>query len=408
MTDPTATVHNPIRSTVEAVSHDEKLATLGRLIAQVTHELNGPLSTARLIAEALDLEPIPYGAMELVHSLRKELEHAETIVRDLLLFVHRGPTALVELDAADTIKDVITGCGRRLAASGVTVELDLAEPLPLLRADPHGIRRVVANLVRNALHALAEVDGDRRLAIRARAEATNKSQSLIIEVQDSGPGIPAESLPHIFEPFFTTKPLGEGTGLGLTIVKEIVTNHGGTVEALRTADHGTLFRIRLPALSAPEINAKPSERSQPAPPPDTPPAHATKQISRPSAPRQLRVLIIDDEPELQRALRRILEHLGCSVTMALDGETGVRCAREQTFDLVLCDVRIPGLHGPELLEELRIHAPRAAESIVFMTGDTITRTIRDFIQSTGRPSLTKPFGRDQLQKLLASVPTGDS
>lgn len=407
MTDPNSTLWHPTRSTNEPAPHDERLATLGRLIAQVTHELNGPLTTARLIVETLDLEPIPYASMELVQSLRRELEHAETIVRDLLLFVHPGPAELVELDAAATIRDVLSSFGRRLTAAGVTVQLDLDEPLPTLRADPHGLRRVITNLVQNALHALTEVEGDRRVTIRAYTDAADEARSLVIEVQDSGPGIPANALSRIFEPFFTTKPLGEGTGLGLSIVKEMIARHGGTVEALPAAERGTLFRIRLPVLAA-EANEKHSHQGRPAAPPVTSATGApTPDQGRPT-PRLLRILIIDDEPELQRALQRILEHLGCAVTTALDGATGVQYAREQEFDLVLCDVRIPGLSGPELLDELRRQAPRAAESIVFMTGDTVTRGIRDFIRSTGRPSLTKPFGRDQLLKILASVQVGDS
>lgn len=402
MTDPRATLHNPTRPNAAPAPHDERLATLGRLVAQVTHELNSPLTTARLIAETLDLEPIPYPAMELVQTLRRELEHAENIVRDLLIFVHPGPVAFDELDPAETIRDALGYFERRLAAAAFALHLELDEPLPPLRGDRHALRRVITNLIQNALHALAEVDGDRRLTIRAHADTAHEPRSVVIEVEDSGPGIPAEALPRIFEPFFTTKPLGEGTGLGLSIVRELVAKHGGTVEALPAAVRGTIFRIRLPALPAAETNGKHAGPAQPA----AAPAAPAPPASRRTEPRQLRVLIIDDEPELQRALQRILEHLGCSVTSALDGTTGIRYAREHDFDLVLCDVRIPGLSGPEFLDELRRQAPAAADAIVFMTGDTITRRIRDFIQSTGRPSLTKPFGRDQLRKLLAAVEAG--
>lgn len=403
-------------ATAEPLLHAEKLAALGRFIAQVTHELNNPLTTARLLTEALDLEPLPFGAMELVQALNRELEHATAIVRDLLLFVHRGPTNATRLAATDLIRGALAENERRLTATGVEVTLDLHEPLPPLNADPQALRRALANLVQNSVHALATLEDGRRLTIRARASGKN-TPTLLLEIEDNGPGIAPEVMPHLFEPFFTTKPMGEGTGLGLTIVKEIISTHGGTIEPHGTQGGGALFRIRLPALNPSKAaDERPATSRHDPKHPTAPAIHAMRDTTTTApattggtpgqASYRPHVLIIDDEPELQRALRRILEHLGCEVTMALDGETGLRHAREQNFDLVLCDVRIPGLHGAELLRQLRIQAPRAAESIVFMTGDTITRGIRDFIANTGRPSLTKPFGREQLQELLASTRTG--
>lgn len=416
-TDPIAPTAANTRTAAEPLLHAEKLAALGRLLAQVTHELNNPLTTARLLTEALEHEPLPFSAMELVQALNRELEHATTIMRDLLLFVHRGPTHAIELAATDLIRGALAENERRLAATDVEMVIDLDEPLPTLKADPQALRRALANLVQNAVHALAGLEPPRRLTIRARAAGIEHAPMLLLEFEDNGPGIAPETMPHLFEPFFTTKPIGEGTGLGLTIVQEIISKHGGTIDAHNTREGGALFRIGLPALPPAEVAEGRPDSSHNDPEPATAAAdHAANRTTTaaaatpggmpdPAAPRP-HVLIIDDEPELQRALRRILEHLGCDVTMALDGEAGVRHARDQAFDLVLCDVRIPGLHGAELLQQLRLQAPLAAESIVFMTGDTITRGITDFIASTGRPSLTKPFGRDQLQKLLATIRTG--
>lgn len=390
-----AQLYEAARSSSEQLVQAEKLSALGRLVAQVTHELNNPLTTARLLAESLDLEPLPFGAMELVQSLGRELEHAATIVRDLLLFVHRGAATVCEIEPGGFITRTIAALDRRLAATGVAVLLDLGEPLPSLHADPHALRQVLHNLVLNAAQALAGLDIERRIQIRARGENSGDELGLVIEVEDNGAGIPAAVMDQLFEPFFTTKPMGEGTGLGLTIIKGIVETYGGTIVALNAPAGGALFRLRLPAQTRHGAARAGGEVVGP------------QGTSRPEKEETtLRVLVIDDEPELQRALQRVLTNLGCDVTTALDGETGVQRARERSFDLVLCDVRIPGLHGPELLDRIRLQTPAVEEVLVFMTGDTITREIREFIATSGRPSLTKPFGRAQLQQLLGNVRAG--
>lgn len=426
-----AQLYEAARSSGEQLVHAEKLSALGRLIAQVTHELNNPLTTARLLTESLDLEPLPFGAVELVRSLSRELEHAATIVRDLLLFVHRGTTTLTEIVPGDFIRHTIATLERRLSATGITIVLDLAEPLPTYRADPNALRQVLLNLILNAIQALAGFDVEKRIHVRAGVGESEIGRVLIIEVEDTGAGIPPPVLERIFEPFFTTKPMGEGTGLGLTIIKGIVESSGGTIEALNAPAGGALFRLRLPtelgtvttteagpptatttgtaspaAIAAVTATTAPTRSRDhgaagtngSAQPPATEAGRHQDQTGN-----ALRVLIIDDEPELQRALKRVLTNMGCEVTTALDGETGVLRAREQDYDLVLCDVRIPGLHGPELLDRIRLQTPRAEKVLVFMTGDTITREIREFIATSGRPSLTKPFGRAQLQQLLGTV-----
>ena len=122
--------------------------------------------------------------------------------------------------------------------------------------------------------------------------------------------------------------------------------------------------------------------------------------------RPVRVLVIDDETELQRALGHVLRYLGCETTSALDGEQGFALARNGAYDLVLCDIRVPGLDGPELYERFAAEAPAVTRTIAFMTGDSLSDEIRAFLASTGRPVLAKPFGRKQLQELLHSVRAG--
>src|SRR5690606_15408494 len=121
--------------------------------------------------------------------------------------------------------------------------------------------------------------------------------------------------------------------------------------------------------------------------------------------RPVRVLVIDDEPGLQRALRRVLEHFGCEVTTTSSGEQGFDLARSGAFDIILCDVRMPELDGREIYDRLQREAPAAAQRLAFMTGDTISDEIRQFLETTGRPALAKPFSRVQLAAFLRKMGT---
>jgi signal transduction histidine kinase len=390
-----AQLYEAARRSNEQLVQAEKLSALGRLVARVAHELNNPLTTARLIAESLDIEPLPCPAIEQVRALSRELEHAAAVVRDLLLFVHQGGIEPREVAIEELIRAVVADLGRRLDASGIHVELDLAPSLPTIQGDPQALRRVLLNLVENAAQALESIQGERRITIRASAEAGD-GPWVVVEVEDTGPGIAPAMLDRIFEPFVTTKPMGEGTGLGLSIIKEIITAHGGTVEGGNVPMGGARFRFRLPARPRSAANATGVDGDG---------AAAAPGSALRTTPRGLRVLVIDDEAELQRALRRVLLYLGCEVTSALTGEEGLAQAKAQEFDLILCDIRIPGTSGRELYERLQLQAPRAAEAMVFMTGDSLTDEIRSFLKTSGRPSLSKPFGRTQLQDLLRSVRT---
>lgn len=385
-----AQLYEEARTATERLVQNERLSALGKVIAQVAHEVNNPLTTARLIAEGLEMERLPAGVHEQVRAVAREIERAASVVHDLLVFARKGRRTFTTISVEDVIRGTVEEQGWRLAAAGVHVEVVLEESLPLIEGDARALRQVLTNLFQNAAHALSAVDGDRRITIRAAAENTSEPGHIVIETEDNGPGIPREARENLFEPFFTTKAIGEGTGLGLPIAKEIIEVHGGTITAEDAPSGGALFRIRLPAL--------PSGVRRDETPPRT---AGTAALPR----KGLRVLVIDDEVELQRAIRRVLQHLGCAeVTCATTGEEGLDYAREGDYDLILCDIRIPGLHGRELYDRLMTGARETRPALAFMTGDTLSDEVRTFVRATGRPVLVKPFGRAQLEELLASVP----
>jgi len=437
----TAQLRGEARRSSEQLQQSEKLSALGRLIARVAHELNKPLTTTRLLVEMLEADNPPPHILTHVRAIAREMERASAIVADLLLLARKRGGDFTAVPLAPVVREAIGDHVRDLTNAGVRVALDLPADLPPVYADRRGLHHALSNLILNALQALAKTEhADRRITVRGwlerapagearaseRPDASGAARDrVILTVTDSGPGIRPDALPHIFEPFFTTKPAGEGTGMGLAVVKEFVDAIGGEVHAENSPHGGAVFRLTLPVASPVDAPPKePEARDGPPPPaatagsaesgptPATPEARgaAPPEARAPAQPGQtpahaIRVLVIDDEPGLQRALRRVLEHFGCEVTTSSTGEHGFALACSGAFDIILCDIRMPGLDGREIYHRLQREAPAAAQRLAFMTGDTISDEVRLFLKATGRPTLAKPFGRVQLAAFLRRMGT---
>lgn len=426
----TAQLRGEARRSSEQLQQSEKLSALGRLIARVAHELNKPLTTTRLLAEMLEADAPPPHVLTHVRAITREMERASAIVADLLLLARKRGGEFTAVPLASAVREAIGDHVRDLTTAGVRVAVDLPADLPPVRADRRGLHHALSNLILNALQAMTKGErAERRITIRGWAERAAPAEPhadeqadapaaardrVVLTVADSGPGIRPDALPHVFEPFFTTKPAGEGTGMGLAIVKEVVDAHGGEVSAENAPHGGAVFRLVLPAADPADAAAQEpaaagagthphtaatssDERGAAAATPAAEPAAASDDAPPHAG---LRVLVIDDEPGLQRAIRRVLEHFGCEVTTSATGEHGFALACSGNFDIILCDIRMPGLDGREIYHRLEHEAPAAARRLAFMTGDTISDEIRLFLKATGRPTLAKPFGRVQLAAFL--------
>ena len=389
-----AQLYEAARTSADRLVQAERLSAMGRVVARIAHQLNNPLTTARLIAEGLELEALPESAMEQVRALCREIERAASVVNDVLVFARKGRRQFTRVRVADVVGAAAAASSRRMTAAGVAVDVAVEKDLPLVHGDARALQQALTNLLHNAQHVLADWPGERRARIRAAREEGDSGPRVVIDVEDSGPGLAPDLRERVFEPFFTTKPLGEGTGLGLSIAQEIVEVHGGSLEAGDSPLGGALFRIRLPALAGADAGEDAV--------PETMDSAVMSQLPGRDAGEQraLRVLVIDDEAPLQQALKRVLEYLGCEVVIALEGEEGYALARAGGFDLIIADLGVPGLGGRETFERLRVEAPEQARRVVFMTGDSVSEEVREFLAASGQPVLMKPFGRVQLQALL--------
>jgi signal transduction histidine kinase len=232
----------------------EKLASLGQIVAGVVHELNNPLTSIIAYSDFLKKGTMKRGAQgddvaDDLERLRRIGEAAERILkfsRDLVAYARPstdipGPVALLEV-----IEKALVFCEHEFSKNGIVVQMDIEQNLPPVRGIAGQLTQVFVNLFTNAAHAMHHAPGALEIDARLLSEET-----VLVQVADSGIGIPDEDLEQIFEPFYTTKVDGAGTGLGLSIVRDIVTQHGGDLTAIRRPARGTVFRLNLPIVVVP-------------------------------------------------------------------------------------------------------------------------------------------------------------
>ncbi len=240
------------RRVADQLRQTERLAALGELVAGVAHEVNNPLTGISAFAQLLQDDQLTPEQLESVRLIKKEADRAVAVMRDLLTFARKAGPRLVAVDMNDIVHHTLRLRTYGLRTMGIQVRLELSEPLRRVRGDDRQLQQVLLNLLVNAEHALAG-RSERAITIRSR----NDDDHVVVEVLDTGSGMPAEVQRRIFEPFFTTKTDGRGTGLGLSVSYGIIRNHQGSFEAESTPGKGSAFRIRLPVV-APHEKLEPS------------------------------------------------------------------------------------------------------------------------------------------------------
>jgi signal transduction histidine kinase/CheY-like chemotaxis protein len=364
----------------------QRLEALGTLISGVAHELNNPLAAILTFSEQMILEGgdgnQPAGPLE---TIREQARRARAIVRDLLTFARRRDDRRELAEATALVDHTLCALDAERERLDVRLSSQVEPGLPALFCSPTAIEQVLTNLLDNAMRA--NPGGQVRLKVRKERDG------VVFEVEDQGPGIAPELMSRIFEPFFTTRTTGEGTGLGLSVSLGIVEQHGGVLWASnREPGPGACFRAWLPGHARAGAEA--------ASPP------AVVPLPRGSVGASGRVLIIDDEAPVRASLRRVFERQGWSVEEAADGAGGLTALLDTAaapHDVVLCDLKMPGLSGIDLYHTLRMTRPELVSRVVFASGDTASPETAAFLESTPCPFLEKPFELSELTAVVARV-----
>ncbi len=386
----------------------EKLAALGQMVSGVAHELSNPLTSILGYSQRLLVRKDLAGRTEEARQIYEEAERASTILRQLLFSARetRPERKSVALNRVISRAMELQRFGS--AAEKIRIELDLDPALPFLIGDPGQLQQVLMNLIGNARQAIAQ-DG-KAGTIRVRT-ARSGNRRILLQVSDDGPGVPEAILARIFDPFFTTKPAGVGTGLGLSIVLSVVREHGGQVSVSSPPEGGTIFSIELPA--AAEASAEPQRGSLveganvlpavPAPAGNSNRPHAVPRPAAGPSHRGTRVLVVEDEPTVARLIADVLEDEGLSVDMLLDGREALDRAARERYDLVICDMKMPGLDGQQFYQSLAGARNPLHERFLFVTGDVIAQHTQEFLERNRLPHVAKPFRVEELTEKVYNL-----
>ncbi len=366
----------------EALHQSEKMNALGTLLAGVAHELNNPLAVvvgrSAILAEALEGTPHARG----IGKLRDAADRCSRIVKTFLAMARRSGPRRATVDINELVESALDVTAYGLRTAGVNLTCDLDPALPLTHADGDQIVQIFMNLIINAQHALATAHGAeaRRLTIATRHDPP--ADAIRVTIADNGPGVPSHLAGRIFDPFFTTKEMGHGTGMGLAVSRGMAEAQGGTLDLL-PVETGAAFQLTLPIAH----DAEPPVQADAAPPV--------------AVPSTLRALVVDDEIEVAELIRDSLKDMFAAVDLCRDGPAALAAMAKQPYDLIISDLRMPGMSGTELYERIVAAYPDRAESFLFVSGDIQYRQELSGSAVADLPVLEKPFGPAELRGFVS-------
>ena len=366
----------------------QKVQTVGRLAAGIAHDFNNLLQAMLLQTQLLGSGTLSTEASAVARAeMEDQVQRGKSLVRQLLLFSRHEKARPEPLDLNDLVANA-TRMLRRLVPANVAFSQQL-NPEPLyIDGDRNQLEQVLLNLVVNASDAMPEGG---TLVIRTGSEGDD---STYLSVADTGQGMPPEIRDRIFEPFFTTKTPERGTGLGLAVVHNIVTNHAGHIDVVTEVDHGTTFKIVLPAVPPPQQVAAATGASRPVP------------LSFPTQGAGERILVVEDEAGARDALQQVLQALGYVVTITGSAEEAGLLPEDPPFRVVLTDLMLPGILGTELVAGLRDRWPDLR--VILMSGYLPDDSVQHEIDSGRIRFLQKPFDIPALAAEVQAALAGGS
>jgi len=385
----------------------EKLAALGQMITGIAHELSNPLTSILGYSQRLLVRRDAAGRSHEARQIFQEAERASAILRQLLLTARETHPERKRISLNRVVERAMELQRFSSAAEKIRIEVDLDPALPFVMGDAGQLQQVLMNLIGNARQALMQESRPGTIRLRT----THEGRRVQLQVTDDGPGIPQAILARIFDPFFTTKPAGVGTGLGLAIVLSVIREHGGQVHVNSPPGGGATFTVELPAAVESSVEARLHPGSSretrlatvPALPLATYEPQPEKHVARHADHRGAFVLVLEDEPTVARLVADVLEDEGMRVDVLFDGREALDRAASKAYDLVICDMKMPGMDGQRFYQTLAEARNPLRERFLFITGDVLAAHTQEFLERHRLPHVPKPFRVEELTEKVFSL-----
>jgi len=370
-------MNGPTHSSPGSESHDGRIESVGTLFAEAIHDVNNMLQVITGLAQT---EAARSDNERATDALR-QIDAAARLAGDLtraLLDIARSSECDEPGDVSEAVRCVLAMFTPRLTDRiGCQVSWVKGGPLPSVAISTADLAVVVSNVIKNAADALRGTR-DPRLIVTTSVDG----ERVTVDIWNSGDAIPEEVIARVFDPFFSTKPAQMGTGLGLGICRRLLSSCGGDIRVENSRPRGVHVYVEVPAVRAQcVVNERPRAVS--------------------TSLRGHRVLLVDDDVAIRQVVGDIAAVLGgADVVTCESGEAALEMLGREDFDAVILDIRMPGISGIDVYRAL---SDSQKARIIFLTGDTANRGIRDFISSTHRPALYKPIGSSDVLDAVGRV-----
>jgi signal transduction histidine kinase/CheY-like chemotaxis protein len=361
---------------------NSRLVSVGEMASGIAHEINNPLTAVIGYTQILQNKKIPGEIREYLGNIFDGAQRVAGIVNRLLVFARQRKPSRSFIDINKILLNTVELCAYNMKTANIKVITDLQPELAGTVADSGQIQQVFLNIIINAEKEL-EAKGGGILII-----ATKQIGNFIrISFADNGPGINKKNLERIFDPFFTTRAAGEGTGLGLSVCHGILSEHNGRIYAESEEGMGATFIVELPEVAkhedVKEGEAVFEEKVEPV--------------------KGMKILVVDDEPFIRQMLTQMLGEVGYQVETAGDANSALSKIKQTSYNLILLDVKMPGMSGIEIYHRIEEMAGSLEKKVIIITGDVIGKDTKNFLSQTKTPFITKPFDMAKLRRDIDKV-----
>jgi PAS domain S-box-containing protein len=366
-----------------------RLAAVGEMAAGIAHEINNPLTSVIGFSQLLlEKQNIPEDIKDDIRVIADGSRRVADIVKRLLTFARQTKPIKTLANLNELIENTLKLRDYVLKTANIEVVKRFDPELPWSIVDPGQLQQVFLNLIVNAEQAMKKAHGKGTLTITSE----KKENNILMSFKDDGLGITKENLGHLFEPFFTTKDVGEGTGLGLSLSRSIILEHGGRMSVESEFGHGATFIIEIPIVESPPVEITTSNQVG---------------TVKSTAVKKGKILVVDDEPGVRALLEKVLIPIGYQVDTINDAKIATdKLDAGEIYDVILLDLRMPGMNGKELYAHILEKTPVLKGKVVIVTGDVMGSDVKDFLAKNNLSYLAKPFDMKLLKEKIDAIVDG--